>query len=73
MQIRLLKQTAEDCIVVFLNICSANIAHHIIDAGIYHEAFAYFVDKVKIIMEMFDNEAAPIEKVCVKLGKNGRS
>ena len=42
--IRLPKQTADEWIVVFLDICSANIADHIIDADIYHESFAYFVD-----------------------------
>ena len=59
-QIRLPKKTAEECIVVFLDICSANIADHIIDADIYHEAFAYVVDEVEIIMEVLDDEAAPI-------------
>ena len=58
--IRLPKQTAEEYIVVFLNICSAKIA------DIYHEAFAYFVDKVEIIMEVLDDQAAPIEEVCVE-------
>ena len=51
-QIRLLKQTDEECIVVLLNIISANIADHIIDADIYHEAFTYFMDEVEIIIEM---------------------
>ena len=51
---------------MFLNIISANIADHIIYADIYHEAFAYFVDEVEIIMEMLDDEAAPIEEVCVE-------
>ena len=60
LQIRILKQTAEDYKVVFFNICSANIVDHIITADIYHEPFAYFVDEVKISMEMLDNEAAPI-------------
>ena len=39
-QIHILKQTAEYLIVVFLYIRSDNIAYHIIDADIYHEAFA---------------------------------
>ena len=39
-QIWLPKQTAEECIFVFFNICSATIEEHIIDADIYHEAFA---------------------------------
>ena len=34
LQIRFPKQTAEECIVVFLDIRSANIADHIIDADI---------------------------------------
>ena len=50
MQIRLPKQTAEECIFVFLNIYSANIADHIIDANIYYEASLYFVDEVERIM-----------------------
>ena len=45
-QIRILKQTDEECIIVFLDILSANIVDNIIDADIYHEAFAYFVDEV---------------------------
>ena len=53
-QIWLPKQTAEECIVVFLNSCSANIADHIIDADIYPEAFTYFVDEVEGIMEVLD-------------------
>ena len=61
---RIPKQSAEECIVVFLNIHSANIADHIIDAGIYDEAFAYFVDDAEIIIQVLDDEAAPIEKVC---------
>ena len=36
-QIRLLKQAAEECIVVFPNIRSAVISYHIIDADIYDE------------------------------------
>ena len=65
-KIRLPKQTAEECIVVFLNIRSANIAYHIIDADIYDEAFAYFVDEVEIIIQVLDNEASPIEKYCAE-------
>ena len=65
-QILLPEQTAEECIVVFLNIFSNNISDHIIDAYIYHEAFAYFVDEVEIIMEVLDDEAAPTEEVCVE-------
>ena len=34
------EKTAEECIVVFLNIRSAKIAYHIIDGDIYHEAFS---------------------------------
>ena len=37
---RLPKQTAEECIVVLLDIHSDNIADHIIDADIYDEVFA---------------------------------
>ena len=59
--IRHLKQTAEECIVVFLNICSANISYNIIDADIYHEEFAYFMDEVLRIMEVLDGEADPIK------------
>ena len=66
MQIRLLKKTAEDYIVVFVDIHSANIADHILDADIYHGAFAYLVDEVEIIMEVLDDEADPIEEVCVE-------
>ena len=40
-KIRIPKQTSEDCIVVVLDIRSANIADHVIDADIYDEAFAY--------------------------------
>ena len=61
MNIWLPKQTADECIVVFLNSCSANISYYIIDADIYHEAFVYFVDDVERIMEVLDNEATPIE------------
>ena len=46
---------------------SANIADHIIDADIYHEASAYFVDEVERIMEVLDDEVAPIEEVWVEL------
>ena len=62
-QILLPEQTAEECIVVFLNICSANMTDHIIDADIYHEAFTYFVDEVERIVEVLDNKAAPIKEV----------
>ena len=65
-QIRLLKKTTEECIVVSLNIFSDNIADHIIDTDIYHEAFTYFVDEVEIIMEVLENEAAPIKVVCIE-------
>ena len=40
---------------------------HIIDANIYHESFAYFVDEVERISAVLDNEADPIEEVCVEL------
>ena len=66
MQIRLPKITAEECIVVFLNIHSANIADHILDTDIYHEAFTYFVDEVERITEVLENEAAQIKEVCVE-------
>ena len=56
-QIRILKQTAYECMAVFLDILSANIADHIIDTYKYHEAFAYFVDEVEIIMKMLDKKA----------------
>ena len=62
-QIRLPEQMAEECIVVFLNICSANMTDHIIDADIYHEAFKYFVDEVEIIVEVLDDKASPIKEV----------
>ena len=62
-QIRLPKQMSEEYIVVFLDICSSNIADHTIDADIYHEAFAYFVVDVERIMEVLDDEADPIEEV----------
>ena len=60
---------------MFLNIFSSNIVDHIIYAYIYHEAFAYFVDEMKIIMDMLDDEADPIKDVCDELDeeKNGRS
>ena len=62
------KQTVEDCIVVFLDICSAKIADHIIDADIYNEAFAYFVDEVERIIQVLENEATPIEEFfCMNL------
>ena len=54
------------CIVVFLDIRSADIVNHVIDADIYHEAFTYFVDEVEIIMEVLDDKAAPIKEVCVE-------
>ena len=57
------KKTTEECIVVFLDICSANIADHIIDADIYNEAFAYFVDEVERIIQVLDDKATPIEEV----------
>ena len=46
---------------MFLNICSANIADHIIDADIYDDAFAYFVDEVERIIQVLDDEATPIK------------
>ena len=55
------KKTTEECIVVFLDICSANIADHINDADIYDEAFAYFVDEVEIIIQVLEEDATPIE------------
>ena len=70
-QIRLPKKTSEECIVVFLNVHSDSIADHIIDADIYDEAFAYFVDEVEIIMQMLDNEADPIEEVFAELEEEG--
>ena len=51
---------------MFLYICSANIADHIIDADIYDEAFEYFVDEVERIIHVLDDEAAPIEEVCAE-------
>ena len=65
-KIRLPKQTTEECIVVFLDICSANISYHIIDADIYDEAFAYFVDEVEIIIQVLDDQASPIKEVCAE-------
>ena len=62
--------------VVFLEVCSDNIANQIIYADIYHEAFAYFVDEVEITMEMLDNESIPIKEVCIESEeeeKNGRN
>ena len=61
-KIRLPKKTAEGCIVLFLDIRSANISDHIIDADIYDEAFAYFVDEVERIIQVLENEATPIEE-----------
>ena len=61
----ILKQNSEECIIVSIDILSANIADNIIDADIYHEAFAYFVDELEIIMEMLDNEAGSTKEVCV--------
>ena len=52
---------------MLLNIFSANIADHIIDADIYHELFAYFMDEMERIVEVLDNEADPIEEVCIQL------
>ena len=57
------KQTTEECTVVFLDIRSANIADHIIDADIYDEAFAYFVDEAERIIQVLDDEATPTEEV----------
>ena len=48
---------------MFLDIHSANIADHIIDADIYDEAFAYFVDEVERIIHVLDDEATPIKEV----------
>ena len=52
--------------VMFLDIRSANIADHIIDADIYHEAFAYFVGEVERIMQVLGDKAAPIEELCAE-------
>ena len=52
---------------MFLNICSADISDHIVDVDTYDEAFAYFMDEVERIMQMLDDEAAPIEEVCDEL------
>ena len=65
-QIWLPKQTAEDSMFVSINIFIANIVDHIIDADICHEAFTYFVGEVKIIMEVLDDEAYPIEELFVE-------
>ena len=65
MHIRIPKQIYEKCIVLFLDIFSANIADHIIDADIYHEAFTYFLDEVKIIMEVLDDKAASVAELCI--------
>ena len=66
-QIRITKKTDEECIVAFLNICSANIAYHIIYEDIYNGVFSYFVDEVERIMEALGDEAAPIKEMCVGL------
>ena len=44
------KKTAEECIVVFLYICSDNTVDNMVDADIYYEAFALFVDEVERII-----------------------
>ena len=59
-KIWLTKKTAEECIVIFLDISIANIADYIIDADIYHEVFVYFVDEVEIVIEVLDNKDDPI-------------
>ena len=64
--IRIPKKTVEECIIVSLNVRSDNITDHIIDADIYHEAFADFMDEVERMMEVLDNEATLIEKVCIE-------
>ena len=51
---------------MFLDICNANIVDHIIDADIYPEVLAYFLDELEIIIEVLDDEAAPIKEVCVE-------
>ena len=66
MQIRLPTQTAEECIVVFPDICSASITKHIIGVDIYYEAFACFLDEVEIIMEVLDDEAVSIKELCIE-------
>ena len=48
---------------MFLVICSADIADHIIDVDMYHEAFKYFVDEVERIVEVLDDKATPIKEV----------
>ena len=68
-QIRLPKQTAEECIVVFPDIHSSNIADRIIDVDIYDETFAYLVDTVERIIQVLDYEAAPITEVCAESEK----
>ena len=40
---------------MFLDICSAKIADHIIDGDIYHEAFAYFVNEVEGIIQVLED------------------
>ena len=49
---------------MFLDIHRANIADHIIDADIYDEAFAYFVDELERIIHVLDEKAYPIKEVC---------
>ena len=51
---------------MFLHICSANIADHIIDVDIYDEEFAYLVDEVEIIIQVLDDEDSPIKEVCAE-------
>ena len=51
---------------MFLDICSAKIADHIIDADIYDEAFAYFLDELERIIQVLDDEASPIKEVCAE-------
>ena len=48
---------------MFLDIHSADIADHIIDADIYDEAFAYSVDEVEIIIQVLEDEASSIEEI----------
>ena len=47
LQIRILKQTAEDYKVVFLDICSANIVDYIITAQLIHDALPIFSKVMK--------------------------
>ena len=65
-QIQLPEQMDEGFLVVFLDICSATITYHSISADIYHEAFTYFVNEMERIMDVLDDEDAPIEEVCVE-------